>query len=315
MTSSTSSFPQYLLDCFDRIAKSEGFTEYTIKLDDSSTLGEGFIAAILRLTLVGRREVRTNVFQSDQLPLICKLLPENAKRRQHFSTVKLFEREAYFYNTIVPELMRFQQDKGLNETNGFYALPKCYAATADTDRDQFYIVMDDLKVQEYVLWNKEKTISVEAVRLTMVAFGRLHALSFALRDQQPERFAQFENMNDILLEMTKQTAHQKFFAASIQLALNTLIAAEHLEVMGQVKAKWQQAWQQCLSSGVAGRFAVISQGDSWNNNMLFQIDQVGNIELNENRKTNTKPQKNLIILIGIKLERIQSSILFEIGRN
>lgn len=79
-----------------------------------------------------------------------------------------------------------------------------------------------------------------------------------------------------MLEMVKQTLNKRIIQASHKLSLDTLVAKKHLEVMENVKNKWQQVWQQCLSSGVAGRFGVIGQGDCWNNNILFQFEEVGN---------------------------------------
>lgn len=255
----------HLLEPLKEIAETEGFSSgYVIEQVIGSNHGDGFIGTLERYIVTG---MRTGEQQQkyEQLSVICKQLPDNPLRCDYFSSVALFQREAYMYSTVIPKLIQFQREKGLTEENGFFGYPKCYLAT-----DQL-IIMSDLRTGGYEMWDRLQEIPFENVRLLMVALGRLHALSFAMRDQQPKEFDKFKRLTeDSMLKMAEKKAMQGIFESSFDLALQTLDADSDLAVMKLIREQWLQMWDECLSANVAEPFSVIGHGDCWNNNMMFR---------------------------------------------
>lgn len=263
--------PAYLRDCLNDIARSERFADgpYTIRCAEGSKNGDGFIASIVGVTI--RSELPADhANYRDELCLVMKLLPDNASRRQFFSSVKLFAREAHFYNNIVPALKTFQQLHGLDADTGFFAFPHCFAARADADTNEFYIVMEDIRQRQFALHDRNRSLRVEHVRLLFKQLGRFHGLSFAMRDQQPQQFqALVDGSEEIWLQMTEQEVFRKMIAAGYDSTMSMLTTDRHLAVMKRLRANWLDQWKRCLKKGAAGRWTVIGHGDCWNNNLMF----------------------------------------------
>lgn len=51
------------------------------------------------------------------------------------------------------------------------------------------IILENLRSQKIKMWDKAKVSTIENVRLVMNELGKLHALSFAPKDQKPNEFA------------------------------------------------------------------------------------------------------------------------------
>lgn len=91
------------------------------------------------------------------------------------------------------------------ETNGFYQYPKCYK-TIDTEFSEC-IVLEDLKRKNFFPLNRyiDKATN-EHVCLAMRALGKFHAISFALKDQQPEKFKTYaSNIEQIMHSNTERS--------------------------------------------------------------------------------------------------------------
>lgn len=264
--------PVYLVECLNGIAKTERFIDgaFSIRCAEGSENGDGFIASIVNVHV--RCDLTADhINYRDELSLVCKLLPANARRRQFFSSVKLFAREAHFYNSVVPALKSFQQLHGLDAATGFYSFPRCYAARADVGANEFYIVMEDIRQRQFKLHDRNQPLRMEHVRILFEQLGRFHGLSFAMRDQQPELFQSLADglTGDIWLQMTDEEFMRKMITAGYDSALSMLKSDRHLTCIKRLRAGWLHEWRRCLRKGAAGRWTVIGHGDCWNNNLMF----------------------------------------------
>lgn len=269
---STFQLPAYLRECLNGIAESEQFPvgTYRIECGQGSTHADGFIASIVGATI--RSELpATDVNYRAELSLVCKILPDNANRRQFFSSAKLFAREAYFYNTVVPALKRFQAKHGLDDANGFFAVPHCYAAAANESANEFYIIMDDIKKKEFALNDRSSPLGLHRVRLLFEQLGRFHGLSFAMHDQDAAQFDELaDGLEDVWMHMTDEIVMRKMITLSIESTLPMLKSKVHCQIMKQFASNWLELCGNCLRKGAAGRWAVIGHGDCWNNNLMFR---------------------------------------------
>lgn len=274
MTSATD-LPEFLVKQFAVIAKDNGFTEYTLEQEAGSKHGDGFIATMMSIKLRGTRSI-DGQDNHDELHLICKLLPDNAARVELFNSSALFGREVLMYNTFLPILIDFQAEKGLTEENGFFDFPKCYFAASNVELGQHVIIMDDLRSQAFSLWDKTKPIPFENVRLLMIAMGRFHGLTFALRDQHPDVFRPFEKMPDVMLEALDRSANMKEIVQTSLTRTITMLYAkpDELKRIQYIRDNWVQEIHDCLDLHLSGRFGIINHGDCWNNNMMFLNNEV-----------------------------------------
>lgn len=276
-----SEIPTALRQHFDNIAAAEGFTDYTLDQDAGSKHGDGFMGTMVSITISGKRKsseenvAGDETLQPDRLDLICKIEPTNAARNEQFNTSIVFEREVLCYTAILPVLEHFQREKGLTEDNGFFGFPKCYLATNNPGTNEAIIIMQNLRPLGYNLWDKMKPIGFDNVRLLMEQLGRLHGLSFVLRDQRPEVLDVFRKMDNVLHKMVDTKAVGSILESCYDRAENVLddeIDKEHIRKYRKI---WIDVIKECAQSSKAESFEVMAHGDCWNNNMMFLNNEVG----------------------------------------
>lgn len=268
-----SNLPSHLVEHLKNVAKTEGFLDDNLNVDISLGHIGGFMASTLKLALIGNRE-QNGKTSLDKLSLIVKSLPVSESQRLYFGSDLLFEREVYFYNEIIPILTEFQEKLGLSEDNGFFAYPHCYLAIYDTDTPiQSVIIMADLRTSGFEVWNNAEEISFETVQLIMVSLGRFHAISFVVRDQQPDLFKKFHSLSDVLQTTIKNEVLQEMFVSTFNLALDNLSDEIDIQIMHRIKNEWLTMSEFCLQFATSEPFSVIGHGDCWNNNLMFRFDE------------------------------------------
>ncbi|XP_037052185.1 uncharacterized protein LOC119085789 isoform X2 [Bradysia coprophila] len=253
----------------EKIAKNEGFIEYVIEQEPGSKHGDGFIAKMLAVTLVGKRKIGGKIVDS-KLHLMCKLLPENQDRRDLFDSSSIFEHEIYVYNKILSVFDEFQSEKNIPMGDRFTEYPKCFATASDMDKGEHVIIMENLKSIEYSLWDKRIPVDYATVCLYMEALGKLHAISFALRDQKPDVFNEISRFDDVLVKLfTRDDKMKGLLDGGLDKGLSHLDQPDEKKIMADLKINCVEETIRLLSKDLAGKFYVIGHGDSWNNNLFY----------------------------------------------
>lgn len=260
--------PDYVVDLINGIAKTEGFNDFKIDLQAGSKHGDGFVGIMTSAVIVGER----NGVPDDRLSLLCKLVPTNAARRAEFQSEMIFEREVLAYNELLPIFIKFQKEKGLTEAESFNSFPKCFAAVADKEKDQFLVIMEDLRPKGYVMRPKAEPVSADEIFLFVERLAKFHAVSFAIKDQRPEIYAEFRKIDDILTKLFKQNNMAKLWGSGFERAKAALKDRKHVEIIEDVEEHLVEYFNDCLKEGVSEPFGVIGHGDCWNNNILFEYE-------------------------------------------
>lgn len=266
--------PKYLSVELDRIADSAGFVHYTIEQAPGSNHGDGFTSTIVAVTLI-------DSMSGNRLHLTCKLLPQVKDRFDSSETSSIFEQEAYIYKEVFPVFERFQSERNVPIADRFTDYPKCYAAINNADKGEHVIIMENLKSSGYRLWDRTEPIDYETVCLFMRAVGKLHALSFALRDQKPELFNEISERIDSPITLSEDG--NKFFFDTLDLANNKAISLmendDHRRFMERLKADCRSDLCRLMTSK-SSSFSVIGHGDCWNNNMFYSYNGTVSFRIN-----------------------------------
>lgn len=265
--------PAFVLRHLEDVARSQGLQNYSIDYQAGSKSGDGFMSNMLAVRLVDQTD------QAKSLSLICKLqLPNSEETAGSLDASILFDREVDMYNIVLPMMEKLQHDHGLTRDNdgGFFAYPKCFLAQR-ADNNESIVILEDLRSSGHVLWNKLEPIPFANVSLLMQQLGRYHALSFVLRDQHPQKFAQLEGFDDVLLELIETCASLRTtMLSSMDEAIGLLDGATtDLELLRSVRSIWLDLMRTRTSVDRIKRFGVLSHGDCHTNNMMFTANNVG----------------------------------------
>lgn len=260
--------PDYVLELLAKIADADNLSDYTIELNAGSKHGDNFLGVIHRAILRGRRHGKPA-----ELNLILKLSTTNESRRKEFQMDSVFKREVLAYHELLPLFEKFQRDKGLSDDEGFFAFPKCLAAVADAQSNQFAIIMEDLKVNKFVMLPKEKPIAGDHIYLIVEQLAKMHAISFAIKDQQPQVYDRLRKVHDLFRSFFTSDALRHLIESPVDRAIDVLENEDHIEWLKDFRANLHDEISRCFADGASEPFGVIGHGDFWLNNILFRYDE------------------------------------------
>lgn len=265
--------PKYLLPILEKIAKREGFIEFTTEVDSGSNVGDNFTSELLRIIITGHRQPVTGTADEEKLHLMCKLAPENAKRCADFQGELSFDRESYFYTKLMPQFAEFQAEKGLPAVDQFKAFPKCYDVFSDTENDVYVVTIEDMRPKDFAMWPKEKPMDVEYVAATLRELAKYHAISFAMKDQRPEQFAEHKKLIDVTQAFLTSENMHSMFRQCYERVIDALQNDDYKDILRDVQRNIKKYFQECQTEEAADRFGVVTHGDLWNNNILFRTNE------------------------------------------
>lgn len=255
----------FMRDCIEKVASSEGFKSYDVKVDHGAAVGDGFNGILFKVTIFENNSDK-------KLSLVLKSPPTNIARRHEFRSMALFEREIRIYNEILPEFVKFQEERKINKSNGFFNFPKCYYAECDLERDEAIIIMEDLREEGYKMWDKFLPTNFEHSKLVAASLGRLHAISFAFKAQKPELFEKFMDLDDFWSKSAEDQSFIKMMEANLQRAVSTLDESDSKRRNKILKLSENvgQFFKDLTNPTLAEPFAVVTHGDCWSNNFMYQ---------------------------------------------
>lgn len=287
--------PAYVMAGLKQVATEQGFTpnRYRIEFESGSNKGDGFMGTLFKAFV--REDGR------DELVLLVKMMPEHESRKQQ--SIGMFHREVMAYNMVLPMFRKFQAEKGISakKDEGFWRVPKCYYANCNMKSMEAVIIMEDLREKKFRMWNKFEPVDFEHTRLLMEQLGMLHAISFAMKDQQPKQFEHFKQLIDpmkIMIQMDPRKNIDNLFEEMFDRAVGTVSNEEGKvkEAMENLKGLVTEAYMDCVDGVGAEPYTIIGHGDCWVNNMMYNYD-------------GDEPTPNDIRLIDWQLCRYVSPIL------
>lgn len=261
--------PDYITNCIHRIAKTEGFVDYRIETEDVSSHGNNFMGLMISTKLCGTR-LKNGTAQFEELQLLCKIPPGNQTRQKNFNCPLLYSRELYMYSKLLPTFVRFQQERGLSETESFLAFPKVFACETDDKTGTSFLIMEDLRPKNYVMLPKEKIFPIDNELLVMRELGKFHAISFAMKDQRPNEFEEFKQFKEAFVGVFLKTQLKSYAPTAIDRAIDAVDKSEHKKILQKFRKHFMERVENLINDPNSDAFCGINHGDLWSNNVLFQ---------------------------------------------
>lgn len=172
----------------------------------------------------------------------------------------------------------FQLSKGVNPiVNGFNEYAKCYFTISKELSESLFL--EDLKQRHFEMMKRNEPISYDHMSLFMKALGKFHAISFAVKDQQPDKFNEltgcvFEHYWDLL----KSDMKNHYFDMLKRLT-SVLEEEKHFDLLHRfrkvVGEDCSATILQLVSGKAAEPCAVICHGDVTVNNSMFRYYEQG----------------------------------------
>lgn len=258
----------------NEVAESENFYDFRIEcVKDGRKLG-GFLSDIQSVRIVGMNRINNCDIIKKELNLLCKTAFPLASQRDQFNCDLMFDREALFYQKVAPEFIKFQRDRGLSEEDTFSAFPRCYKAVSDDKKGLFAIILEDLRPKGFAL-RPQNDNCPEKRRLILRELAKFHAISFAMRDQCPERFESFEQLHDTWPVYINTGAFHQIYTQTLRRVAKMLDGTEYksiYEAFLRDLEKYTLSWS---DESVPNKFRAVSHGDLHDLNILFRGHMVG----------------------------------------
>uniref|UniRef100_A0A182VRI2 CHK kinase-like domain-containing protein n=1 Tax=Anopheles minimus TaxID=112268 RepID=A0A182VRI2_9DIPT len=257
-------------DTLDEIVRNAGGKRcISWKIPETNfTKGDAYLSELYRIQLTGEPN------EPDREPMVVnvvvKTIPKNVGRRNTFRSADFFRNEANFYNVVLKELYRFQDSR--NPKNPFKDIDRCFVAYTDGVND--FIAMDDLGQYGYKTASRAKGVGLEECQRCMRALGRFHALSLAMKEQEPDRFHEIAHQ---YVEETYYDARLKsWYNNFLQVQLGIARDAMAREYPGTDLERTMEKFFDCdlydhmvYLTHARNQNSVINHGDCWMPNFMF----------------------------------------------
>jgi len=176
-------------------------------------------------------------------------------------------------------MRKFQIDKKISEM--FLEYPECYLTCVDESDEAIFL--EDLKPKDYHLFDRFAEMDIDHVSLVMKTYAKLHAVSFALKDQKHQSFTKIQQMPD-WFEQRKDNAKLRMYFESLKTPTLQALDRQNDKSYLATLSKYfeQKEFYDLLLPLLNGKncepFAVVCHGDCWNNNLLFKYQVNSNLQ-------------------------------------
>lgn len=176
----------------------------------------------------------------------------------------------------MPYFRQFEQSKGV-AMDGFIEYPMCYR-TIDDDFNEC-VILEDLNVGGFKMIDRfTEDVTADHVRLVMQMLGKFHAISFALKDQQPKKFDELTlNLSELYIRKNDKQLRD-YFNMMAKSVLDALSSDADAFLRSKVTKLFEKdaidVAADCLDIKSNEPIAV-THADTWQNNTMFKYDENG----------------------------------------
>lgn len=164
------------------------------------------------------------------------------------------------------------------KANGFNECARCYSTISDEMSETLFL--EDLELRQFEVFElRKKSITFEHVSLAMQALGKFHALSFASKDQQPQKFKQLSGQLSEQFWVILHSSFVKMYNIMFENLLACLEEEGRFDLLDKFKKMNGDQTVTNIFHLISGEsaepYAVICHGDLTTNNSMFRKNDEG----------------------------------------
>lgn len=240
-------------------AMKDSVDNYSITHHEGNKKGEGFLGEFIILSLQNKKTNQETHLAIKQSTFDTKIINE------------AFKTEIYFYKEVWPKLQSCLQSfapglKGMN------FIAKCLATDTRTSKKR--IVLENLKFRNFEIYDKTKCFDKYHMELIFKTYGKLHALSFAFKEKDPENF---KTLTKPFVDQARVFDKIMFLCGPIKRYLKRAIKGYNgenkTEIVNKTLEYVENTTKMLKESFIyTENYSVVTHGDCWSNNLMFKYD-------------------------------------------
>ncbi|XP_060516909.1 uncharacterized protein LOC132696215 [Cylas formicarius] len=250
----------------DEALQQENFKDLEVDIRGTSEKGDGYLGDIIFAHVLATRSND----QTEEFNFVVKIGKDGKELRAKFPVRMTFERETFMYSTVIPAFQKFLLARGCKPLN---YVAKCFGNLMLEDRE--VIIFQNLKKLGYELHDRKTAFNLNHLTRTLEAYGRFHALSFAMRDQDPKQYEKLSgSMECVWTAFHKSEDGRALLRNSKDPLVKILVEHNETGLLEKynrlMKDGINNVWQNALDA--SEEYSVICHGDCWNNNFMFTYE-------------------------------------------
>ncbi|KAK9874583.1 hypothetical protein WA026_005416 [Henosepilachna vigintioctopunctata] len=256
-----------ILNDLDRLTQKmmykKGINRYRIKIEGQSNKGDNYVGDITFFTV-------TSEENGKKYHLVMKTAKRSEEIRKIMGNGKLYTREMYMYSEVFPAIQSFGK---LNATSiELKNIPKVYWVSQEDKRET--IILENLNIRGYRLWDRTKAMDMNHIMMVLRNYGIFHGLSMAMKHREPELFKKLtKDLDNVMVAFCEMNEVVGIFEEGMKHAMKLLEEAGREDLVEKFKPIVNNIEYQLVKESKEEDKLVITHGDCWTNNMLFQYKQ------------------------------------------
>ncbi|KAK9298052.1 hypothetical protein QLX08_008407 [Tetragonisca angustula] len=254
--------------------------------DGTSSKGDNYLSTIYKIKVIGTVDGK-----EIEVGSVIKSLPKNIGRRKTYRSAEFFSNEIMFYTKIIPQFDIFVKEKYQAQ---MLCIPRHFVSVMDGEND--FVALENVTFLGYGPIGRQTSLNEAQFKIILEGLARFHAISFAFKDQKPDKFKEIVGYLHETYYSDKHWNWYKRFHEKIVDITKDALARECPNSEAEKKFKpykaedlFQKAIKLCNRKYHST--SVVSQGDSWLPNYMV------------------REATNEIIILDFQLARCASPVL------
>ncbi|XP_060532513.1 uncharacterized protein LOC132705723 [Cylas formicarius] len=250
-------------ELIDKIFANRNIGNFDVTYSGNSENGDGYLGDIIFAQVTPKNgKTRTH-------HLVLKFGKRGEDLRKKFPVRLAFEREIHMYGNVFPAFQQFLKEKNLEP---FDFLPECFGTFISEDYEA--IALQNLKAISYDIRGRTFPLDAAHIKLTMEAYGKWHATSLALAEQNPKLFGELSNIQSLWPILGETESFKVLFGQAEEDVTKILTDNNEFDLLRKFKQKFHgkiyDTWREVVVQELEPR--VITHGDCWSNNFMFKYE-------------------------------------------